>query len=261
MKRDAIETISLPAEDRRLRPYHVREPRKFARPVRPFTRIAYAAAHIVADPWSDRDPWLEAAVDWGATIAFRSLQVKDLSTAHTNEYDRLARGQWTPVLRTAGEKTALRNASSRARASRERQAAERDGRRGGAAECTPTRFLAYAPRPPGIYHHAMALRLAERAETDRPRERLWALGAAALTGQELLAILLGTGHAGGDALAVAGEVMARVEGSLRRLASRPGAELAQVPGVGRAKAARLVDCREELVREGLLTIDRDGHPR
>ena len=71
MKRDAIETINLPAEDRRLRPYHVREPRKFARPDKPFTRIAYAAAHVVADPWSDRDPWLEAAVDWDATIAFR----------------------------------------------------------------------------------------------------------------------------------------------------------------------------------------------
>ena len=71
MKRDAIETISLPAEDRRLQPYHVREPRKFARPDQPFTRIAYAAAHVVADPWSDRDPWLETAVDWDATIAFR----------------------------------------------------------------------------------------------------------------------------------------------------------------------------------------------
>jgi DNA repair protein RadC len=90
----------------------------------------------------------------------------------------------------------------------------------------------------------MPLRLAEHAEMDRPRERLWAVGAAALTGQELVAILLGTGHAGGDALAVAGDVLARVEGSLRRLASRPGAELAQVPGVGRAKAARLLAALE-----------------
>ena len=71
MKRDAIETINLPGADRRLKPYHVREPRKFARPDKPFTRIAYAAAHVVADPLSDRDPWLEAAVDWDATIAYR----------------------------------------------------------------------------------------------------------------------------------------------------------------------------------------------
>ncbi len=71
MKRDAIETISLPAADRKLETYHVREPRKFDQPAKPFTRIAYAAAHVVADPWSMREPWLEAAVDWDATIAFR----------------------------------------------------------------------------------------------------------------------------------------------------------------------------------------------
>src|SRR5436309_2405344 len=49
----------------------------------------------------------------------------------------------------------------------------------------------------------MALRLAEHAEQDRPRERLWAVGPAALTAQELLAILLGTGCVGRDALAEA----------------------------------------------------------
>ena len=71
MKRDAIETIQLPAPGRRLEAYHVREPRRFERPSKPFTRIAYAAAHVVGDPWSGRDPWLEAAVDWDATIAYR----------------------------------------------------------------------------------------------------------------------------------------------------------------------------------------------
>jgi hypothetical protein len=71
MKRDAIETIRLPAADHQLQAYPVREPRKFERPRGPFTRIAYAAAHVVADPWSRRDPWLEAAVDWEATVAFR----------------------------------------------------------------------------------------------------------------------------------------------------------------------------------------------
>ncbi|HEY7743576.1 MAG TPA: dihydrodipicolinate synthase family protein [Burkholderiales bacterium] len=71
MKRDAIETIQLPTAGRTLGAYRVREPRKFQRPSRPFTRIAYAAAHVVADPWSAREPWLEAAVDWDATVAFR----------------------------------------------------------------------------------------------------------------------------------------------------------------------------------------------
>jgi hypothetical protein len=71
LKRDTIETIRLPAADRRLQAYNVREPRRFEKPSRPFTRIAYAAAHVVADPWSAREPWLEAAVDWDATVAFR----------------------------------------------------------------------------------------------------------------------------------------------------------------------------------------------
>ena len=85
----------------------------------------------------------------------------------------------------------------------------------------------------------MPLRLAEHLEHDRPRERFWAVGPGALTGQELLAILLGTGTKGRDALAVAGDILARGEGSLRRLATRPCAELAKIPGVGRAKVARL----------------------
>jgi hypothetical protein len=36
-----------------------------------FNRIAFAAAHIVADPLADIDPWLAPAIDWDATIAFR----------------------------------------------------------------------------------------------------------------------------------------------------------------------------------------------
>jgi hypothetical protein len=71
MKRDSIETINLPVSGRKLAAYHVREPRNFDRPSKPFTRIAYAAAHVVADPWSTQEPWLDAAVDWDATIAYR----------------------------------------------------------------------------------------------------------------------------------------------------------------------------------------------
>ena len=31
-----------------------------------FNRIAYSAAHVVADPVAAADPWLQCAVDWGA---------------------------------------------------------------------------------------------------------------------------------------------------------------------------------------------------
>jgi Protein of unknown function (DUF993) len=36
-----------------------------------FNRVAIAAAHVVADPRADIDPWLAAAIDWEATIAYR----------------------------------------------------------------------------------------------------------------------------------------------------------------------------------------------
>ena len=37
----------------------------------PFNRIAYSAAHVVSDPLAAVDPWLQCAVDWGATIDYR----------------------------------------------------------------------------------------------------------------------------------------------------------------------------------------------
>lgn len=36
-----------------------------------FNRIAYSAAHVVADPRAAIDPWLQCAVDWEATLAYR----------------------------------------------------------------------------------------------------------------------------------------------------------------------------------------------
>jgi hypothetical protein len=71
MKRDAIQTIALPTAQGALEPYQVRAPGAFSRPSKPFTRVAYAAAHVVADPLSAKEPWLEAAIDWEATLAYR----------------------------------------------------------------------------------------------------------------------------------------------------------------------------------------------
>jgi hypothetical protein len=71
MKRDTVLTITLPRPDGRLAPYQVHEPRLFDKPRKAFTRKALAAAHVVADPLSAKEPWLEAAIDWEATIAYR----------------------------------------------------------------------------------------------------------------------------------------------------------------------------------------------
>ena len=70
MKRDTLLTIKLP-RGRALEDYAVRAPKVFEKPKKPFTRKALAAAHVVADPRSSKDPWVEAAIDWEATIAYR----------------------------------------------------------------------------------------------------------------------------------------------------------------------------------------------
>ena len=67
-------TITLPAaDDGTLAPYALRGPDAFvpAAAGMPLARIAYSAAHVVADPRAAIDPWLECALDWDATIAYR----------------------------------------------------------------------------------------------------------------------------------------------------------------------------------------------
>jgi DNA repair protein RadC len=90
----------------------------------------------------------------------------------------------------------------------------------------------------------MPLRLSETRPEERPRERLYSLGPAALTTVELLAIVIGTGTRGGDALEVAREVLGEARGSLRILARQTMAAVASIRGVGRAKAARVVAALE-----------------
>ncbi|MBL8700721.1 MAG: DUF993 family protein, partial [Alphaproteobacteria bacterium] len=65
-------TITLPTKDGTLAPHTTRPPRNFGKPTRKLNRVAYAAAHVVADPFADVDPWLTAAIDWETTLKFRS---------------------------------------------------------------------------------------------------------------------------------------------------------------------------------------------
>ncbi len=63
-------TLSLPGAGG-LEPFTTSAPRAFPVATPPFPRVAYAAAHVVADPMAAQDPWLDAKIDWDRTIAFR----------------------------------------------------------------------------------------------------------------------------------------------------------------------------------------------
>jgi len=75
-------------------------------------------------------------------------------------------------------------------------------------------------------------------ETERPRERLLAQGADALTDAQLLAILLRVGRQRSSAVQVGLEILDRL-GGIGGLARCGIDELCAVPGVGAAKAAQL----------------------
>jgi DNA repair protein RadC len=88
------------------------------------------------------------------------------------------------------------------------------------------------------------MRISETPSDDRPRERLFRLGASALTSGELLAILLATGTRDRSATELAHGLLAERGPALWHLARRPAAELAKVRGVGAAKAARIAAALE-----------------
>jgi hypothetical protein len=72
LRRHALAELRLPTKDGRLESYRLGAPSPFpAKAAGPFNRVAFAAAHVVSDPLADHDPWLSAAVDWDATIAYR----------------------------------------------------------------------------------------------------------------------------------------------------------------------------------------------
>lgn len=85
-------------------------------------------------------------------------------------------------------------------------------------------------------------------ESERPRERLLRHGAVALSDAELIAVLLGSGSAGRDAVATSRALLGEA-GSLGRLLADPD-HMPRVHGVGPAKRARIVAALE-LARRSL----------
>ncbi|MGO4713962.1 dihydrodipicolinate synthase family protein [Bradyrhizobium sp. 2TAF24] len=85
-------SLQLPRADGTLETYHPSSPRAFpARLEGSLNRVVYSAAHVVADPRADVDPWLTAAIDWDRTIAFRE-HVWDLGLGVAEAMDTAQRG-------------------------------------------------------------------------------------------------------------------------------------------------------------------------
>ncbi len=93
-------------------------------------------------------------------------------------------------------------------------------------------------RPPILAAELQPELIAPAAERPRTRERLVTDGCDRLTDLELIAVVLGTGVRGRSAIAVARDLLAWT-GGLAPLARARPRDLAQVSGVGLARAARL----------------------
>jgi DNA repair protein RadC len=74
--------------------------------------------------------------------------------------------------------------------------------------------------------------------SERPRERLQKLGAEALSAQEILALILGRGIAG-ESVTVTAQRLLNQFGSIKGMAGASLEELAQVKGIGAAKASQI----------------------
>ncbi|MFL6583325.1 MAG: DNA repair protein RadC [Chthoniobacterales bacterium] len=107
-----------------------------------------------------------------------------------------------------------------------------------------------------------ATKIRELPQGDRPREKLLERGAAALSDAELIAILLRTGLPGANAVDVARQLLRKYE-TLSALSRCSVSEIAQIRGIGDAKAVQLVAAfglgdrlaRETLVKQKLDSPD------
>jgi len=84
--------IELPRADRSMESFKLSAPRNFpAKMTGKMNRVAFAAAHVVADPLAESNPWLDAPIDWDRTIAFRE-HLWDLGFGVAEAMDTAQRG-------------------------------------------------------------------------------------------------------------------------------------------------------------------------
>ncbi len=102
-------SLRLPAAGGTLEVFHLSAPRNFPqRAERAFNRVAFSAAHVVADARADIDPWLACAIDWDATIGVR-LHLWRLGLGVAEAMDTAQRGMgldWPTSLELIGRSIA-----------------------------------------------------------------------------------------------------------------------------------------------------------
>lgn len=108
-------TLNLPNADRTVTAYSLTgTPLPFIKhKASDFPRIAYAAAHVVADPLASNDPWIDPAIDWDRTLAFRH-RLWDLGLGVAEAMDTAQRGMglgWPEAKELIGR--ALKEAAGR----------------------------------------------------------------------------------------------------------------------------------------------------
>src|SRR5216683_3067000 len=85
-------SLKLPKADRSVETYRLAASRTFPSKLEgALNRVAFSAAHVVADPLADVDPWFTSAIDWDRTIAFRE-HIWDLGLGVAEAMDTAQRG-------------------------------------------------------------------------------------------------------------------------------------------------------------------------
>src|SRR5947207_15010548 len=85
-------SLKLPMADGSIETYRLAASRTFpAKLDGTLNRVAFSAAHVVADPLADNDPWLTSAIAWDRTMAYRE-HVWDLVLGAAEAMDTAQRG-------------------------------------------------------------------------------------------------------------------------------------------------------------------------
>jgi len=84
--------INLPSSSGKLETFVLSEPRAYPDKAKgAFNRIAFSAAHVVADARAANDPWLDCSVDWDTTLRYREY-LWDLGMGVAEAMDTAQRG-------------------------------------------------------------------------------------------------------------------------------------------------------------------------